>query len=73
MCQEIWVKRVPELKPSQRETAREFYFTACSDRSLDFDYAVRYGIHPLDNESWVAGWKEKARKMVFGHCRSYFW
>lgn len=47
MCQEIWVKRVPEPKPSQREPAE----SACSDRSLDFDYAARYGIHPLDNES----------------------
>lgn len=69
MCQEIWVKRVPELKASQREPAE----SACSDRSLDFDYAVRYGIHSLDNESWVAGWKEKAQRMAFGHCLSYFW
>jgi len=60
------------VKPSQRETARELYFTACSDRSLDFDYAVRYGILSLDNGRWVAGWKEKTCKKAFGHCLRYF-
>lgn len=57
------------MKPSQRETARELYFTACSDRSLDFDYAVRYGILSLDNGRWVAGWKKRhARRLLVIVC-----